>query len=70
MKQQHKINTRQCGKCKYGMKMGEQNACGYILVTGRMRGCPVNLTCEKFERRKEKKRPKKSASQKICDCVL
>lgn len=41
--------NRQCPKCKYGIMMGKDAACGYMLATGKMRGCEIHPKCAKYE---------------------
>lgn len=45
-------------ECNPGRKL-----CGYILITGEPRGCPVS-ECDKFKSKKENQREKQKPSQK------
>ena len=62
---QHKIRTvdeikrgRQkkskapCKKCIYGLRLGTDWYCGYIIETKHMRGCAADESCDKFRARK------------------
>lgn len=61
-----KIN-KQCPKCKYGIMMGKDAACGYMLATGKMRGCPIHPKCAKYE--PLSKRGRKKTGGKSNDAV-
>ena len=46
-----------CIQCRYSLKLNEQDwCCAYILIKRERRGCYGSGDCEKFEKRKGKRR--------------
>lgn len=42
-------DKKTCARCKYSTLLSGTLACGYILNTGRRRGCPAGQGCSKRE---------------------
>lgn len=34
-----------CRTCKYRVKLSQRSHCGYLLITGKRRGCKATSTC-------------------------
>lgn len=56
LSKEEKDRRKYCNKCIYSMKIGgaplskpelQDCHCGYILITGKMRGCPGGVDCIK-----------------------
>lgn len=55
----YRPQNRRCAKCVWSMKFDNQPACGYLLYTGKMRGCPGGDDCTKFTQLKRGQRKPK-----------
>lgn len=55
LSKEEKERRKYCNKCIYSMRIGTVSSkselkdchCGYILITGEMRGCPGGVNCIK-----------------------